>query len=36
MPVGQEWVTSGVFREAIKPRILMKHGVITPIEKPIL
>ena len=36
LPVGQEWVTKETFGDAIKPRVILKQGVITPIAKPII
>ncbi|PHH61354.1 hypothetical protein CDD81_432 [Ophiocordyceps australis] len=34
LPVGPEWMTKQTFQEGIKPRVLAKQGVITPMSKP--
>ncbi|MCJ1367678.1 hypothetical protein MMC16_006812 [Acarospora aff. strigata] len=34
LPVGPEWTTKETFQTVTKPRILMKQGVITPMERP--
>ncbi|KAI9741152.1 MAG: hypothetical protein M1834_002865 [Cirrosporium novae-zelandiae] len=34
LPMGPEWTTKETFQEATKPRILIKQGVINPMEKP--
>ena len=36
LPVGPEWTTKETFQSATKPRILMKQGVIKPMEKPMI
>ena len=35
LPVGPEWTTKSTFQEVVKPRVLMKQGVIRAIAKPI-
>ncbi|ORY61321.1 Utp14 protein-domain-containing protein [Pseudomassariella vexata] len=34
LPVGPEWVTKDTFQNATKPRVIMKQGIIKPMEKP--
>ncbi|KAI9806030.1 MAG: hypothetical protein M1833_004437 [Piccolia ochrophora] len=34
LPVGPEWTTKETFQSATKPRVLLKRGVIAPMEKP--
>lgn len=36
LPVGPEWTTKETFQNMIKPRILLKQGVIAPMAKPII
>lgn len=36
MPVGPEWQTKMTHQDSIKPRILMKQGIIKPMSKPII
>ncbi|KAL9117531.1 MAG: hypothetical protein Q9187_005931 [Circinaria calcarea] len=36
LPVGPEWTTKETFQAATKPRVLMKEGIIAPMEKPLL
>ncbi len=36
LPVGAEWTTQETFRDATKPRIIMKEGIIAPMSKPLL
>ncbi|KAI9880455.1 MAG: hypothetical protein M1830_003097 [Pleopsidium flavum] len=36
LPVGPEWTTKETFQTATKPRIMVKQGVITPMENPII
>ncbi|KAI9825393.1 MAG: hypothetical protein M1832_001123 [Thelocarpon impressellum] len=36
LPVGPEWTTKETFQDATKPRVMVKQGIIAPIEKPIL
>ena len=36
LPIGPEWTTKTTFQDAVKPRILMKQGVIRPIAKPMV
>ena len=33
-PLGPEWTTKNTFQDATKPRVLIKQGVIRPMEKP--
>ena len=35
LPLGPEWTTKTTFQDATKPRVLLKQGVIRPIERPI-
>jgi U3 small nucleolar RNA-associated protein 14 len=32
--MGPEWMTKQSFQEAVKPRLLMKQGIITPMSRP--
>lgn len=34
MPLGPEWSTKQTYQDGTKPRILMKQGIIKPLEKP--
>jgi U3 small nucleolar RNA-associated protein 14 len=34
LPVGPEWTTKKDFQDAVKPRVLLKQGVIRPINRP--
>jgi U3 small nucleolar RNA-associated protein 14 len=34
MPLGPEWSTKETFQGATKPRVIVKQGVIKPMEKP--
>ena len=34
LPVGPEWSTKSTFQDATKPRVLIKQGVIRPIDRP--
>ena len=34
LPLGPEWTTKNTFQDATKPRVLLKQGVIRPMEKP--
>lgn len=36
LPVGPEWTTKEVFQRATMPRVLMKQGVIAPMERPLI
>ncbi|MCJ1407991.1 hypothetical protein MMC19_002063 [Ptychographa xylographoides] len=36
LPVGPEWTTKEVFQRATMPRVLMKQGIIAPMEKPMV
>ena len=34
LPIGPEWSTKETFQKATKPRVLIKQGVIKPMERP--
>ncbi|KZF24886.1 Utp14-domain-containing protein [Xylona heveae TC161] len=34
LPVGPEWTTKETFQSATKPRVMVKRGVITPMDRP--
>ncbi|KAH8666388.1 Utp14 protein-domain-containing protein [Xylariales sp. PMI_506] len=34
LPVGPEWVTKETFQTAIKPKVIVKQGIIAPMAKP--
>ena len=34
LPIGPEWSTKETFQSATKPRVMIKQGVIKPMEKP--
>ncbi|KAF2493530.1 Utp14-domain-containing protein [Lophium mytilinum] len=36
MPLGPEWSTKSVFQDSTKPRVLIKQGIILPMEKPMV
>ncbi|KAL2842762.1 Utp14 protein-domain-containing protein [Aspergillus pseudoustus] len=36
VPIGPEWVTKETFSASTKPRVLIKQGVIKPMEKPMV
>jgi U3 small nucleolar RNA-associated protein 14 len=36
LPIGPEWTTKETFQDATKPRIIIKQGVIGPMENPFL
>ncbi|PGG99184.1 U3 small nucleolar RNA-associated protein 14 [Blastomyces parvus] len=36
LPIGPEWTTKETFQNATKPRIMLKQGVIKPLQKPLL
>ncbi|KAI5299260.1 hypothetical protein KEM55_002398, partial [Ascosphaera atra] len=36
LPVGPEWTTKETFQKATKPRVLLKQGVIKPLQKPLV
>ena len=36
MPIGPEWSTKETVQNATKPRIMIKQGVIKPMEKPMV
>lgn len=36
LPLGPEWTTKETFQDATKPRLLVKQGVIAPMENPFL
>ncbi|KAI9714283.1 MAG: hypothetical protein M1820_000244 [Bogoriella megaspora] len=36
LPVGPEWTTKETFQEVTKPRVMVKQGVIRPMERPLM
>ncbi|KAI9838366.1 MAG: hypothetical protein M1819_005634 [Sarea resinae] len=34
LPVGPEWTTKETFQNATKPRVMVKRGVVAPMERP--
>ncbi|KAL4866894.1 Utp14 protein-domain-containing protein [Aspergillus spectabilis] len=36
MPIGPEWTTKETFQSSTKPRVMIKQGVIKPMEKPMV
>ncbi|KAF3482960.1 U3 small nucleolar RNA-associated protein 14 [Arthroderma uncinatum] len=36
LPIGPEWTTKSTFQTATKPRVMIKQGVIKPIQRPAL
>ncbi|KAL2007784.1 hypothetical protein VTN00DRAFT_7766 [Thermoascus crustaceus] len=36
LPIGPEWTTKETFQNATKPRVMVKQGVIKPMEKPLI
>ncbi|KAM5438550.1 hypothetical protein MferCBS31731_004841 [Microsporum ferrugineum] len=36
LPIGPEWTTKSTFQTATKPRVMIKQGVIKPIQRPTL
>ncbi|KAI5283224.1 hypothetical protein KEM54_002305 [Ascosphaera aggregata] len=36
LPVGPEWTTKATFQKATKPRIMVKQGIIKPMQKPLV
>lgn len=36
MPIGPEWSTKETVQSATKPRVMVKQGVIKPMEKPMV
>jgi hypothetical protein len=36
MPIGPEWSTKETYQASTKPRVMIKQGIIKPLEKPIL
>ncbi|KAF2812264.1 uncharacterized protein BDZ99DRAFT_460990 [Mytilinidion resinicola] len=36
MPLGPEWSTKSMFQDSTKPRVLVKQGIILPMEKPMV
>ena len=36
MPLGKEWNTQGVHQSGIKPRTIVKQGIIKPMQKPMI
>ncbi|EED16750.1 small nucleolar ribonucleoprotein complex subunit Utp14, putative [Talaromyces stipitatus ATCC 10500] len=35
-PIGPEWSTSDTFHESTKPRVLIKQGIIRPMQRPLI
>lgn len=35
LPVGPEWVTKKTHQEAVKPKVIIKQGIIAPMAKPL-
>ena len=36
LPIGPEWTTKETFQDATKPRVMIKQGVIRPMQRPAL
>ena len=36
IPMGPEWTTKESFQTATKPRVLLKQGIVKPMERPML
>jgi U3 small nucleolar RNA-associated protein 14 len=36
MPLGPEWSTKETFQSGTKPRVMIKQGIIKPMQKPML
>ena len=36
LPIGPEWSTKETFQIATKPRVMIKQGVIKPMQKPMV
>lgn len=36
MPLGPEWSTKETYQNGTKPRVMVKQGIIKPMEKPLL
>jgi len=36
IPIGPEWTTKSTFQDATKPRVLLKQGIIKPMERPLI
>jgi U3 small nucleolar RNA-associated protein 14 len=36
LPIGPEWSTKETLQNATKPRVMIKQGIIKPMEKPII
>ncbi|KAL1970653.1 hypothetical protein VTN77DRAFT_4297 [Rasamsonia byssochlamydoides] len=36
LPIGPEWTTKETFQDATKPRVMIKQGIIKPMEKPMI
>lgn len=36
IPIGPEWTTKSTFQDATKPRVLLKQGIIKPMERPLV
>lgn len=35
LPVGPEWVTKKTHQDAVKPKVIIKQGIIAPMAKPL-
>ena len=36
VPVGPEWTTKEVFQRSTRPRVVVKQGVVAPMERPLV
>lgn len=36
LPIGPEWSTKDTFQDSTKPRVMIKQGVIKPMERPMI
>ncbi|KAL1854642.1 hypothetical protein Plec18170_004733 [Paecilomyces lecythidis] len=36
LPIGPEWSTKQTFQDATKPRVMVKQGIIKPLDKPMI
>lgn len=36
MPLGPEWSTKETYQSGTKPRVMIKQGIIKPMEKPMM
>lgn len=36
LPLGPEWTTKSTFQDGTKPRVLLKQGIIRPMERPLV